>query len=680
MPTFRRPLGRLFYCLISVLVVALAVRADGPFKTRIVDNLYRADGSPARGRLFISWPAFVTADGKAIAAGSLAYAIAADGGVNLQLAPSQGASPAGTYYKVVLQLDDGGSSVEYWNVPSVAQTTIASIRATVAMRQYQASGSSQNGVKSADQFSGAEYGARIAAAFGSSSVIELPPGDHTATTVVAIPKGGTLRVLGKGTFTTVGIRFTDSITDNTGTGSLECPEGATIKLADGANTDLISQANFSRLTGTLSTNGLWRATVKGCVIDGNRARNTKGRGIALYGWALDVTDNIVQNCAGDGIYTEWGLDRNGIGVDTEMSASFARNTSMNNGGNGHTHYGPHDSMFVGNVYKQNGGWGWTDGMQSAQIPGAKGNGSGSHIWNMNAYNNLSGGIRTTLGVVASDLAVSGTGTAILLDSMAGSSLLTGITASGLNANGVGLECRNGSVNQVSGRIAFSTQDGLKLNGCANSRFDLQLEGNHDALNFAQDSGSNQIVAKVSTSSGQTVFNGTPVISTSTFMRVRADGAVTGNYVHIPNGATGSTWALTDAPQHWTSGFQDFDFGARIGNVDGGIGSVTVLPGDTSSGGSILWRKGNGSNIAQVTGTAGPNLVLDLFNGSSFYVNGGALRVGDFVSSGTIWNTGGDVVTTQAGKGVLVKSPNGSRCARLGIDNSGAVAATVAACP
>jgi hypothetical protein len=162
--------------------------------------------------------------------------------------------------------------------------------------------------------------------------------------------------------------------------------------------------------------------------------------------------------------------------------------------------------------------------------------------------------------------------------------------------------------------------------------------------------------------------------------VRADGAVTANYIQSPNGAFGSKLAVVDAPQHWVGGMQDFDSGLRVGNVDGGIGSVTLLQGDTTSSGSLLWRRPNGSNIAQLTGTAGPNLVLDLFGGSSFHVNGGVTRVGDFVSSGTMFNTAGDVITLAAGKGLIVKSPDASKCARIGIDNSGALAATLISCP
>ena len=133
-------LGRLFYCLISALVVlAVPARCTEPNKTVVADVIYRADGGPARGTLLISWPAFTTSDGKPIASGTLSVKIAANGSVNIPLVPTQGATPSGTAYKVILSLEDGSTSTEYWSVPSLSPTTIAAIRstqvpATVAMQ------------------------------------------------------------------------------------------------------------------------------------------------------------------------------------------------------------------------------------------------------------------------------------------------------------------------------------------------------------------------------------------------------------------------------------------------------------------------------------------------------------------------------------------------------------------
>jgi hypothetical protein len=113
-------------------VAALAAQGSTPAMTTVSDVLYRADGSAARGTLLISWPAFTTADNKPVAAGRLDVALGGNGELELQLAPNAGANPAGTYYKVVLKLDDGTSNTEYWVVPGTSPTTVGAIRTRVA--------------------------------------------------------------------------------------------------------------------------------------------------------------------------------------------------------------------------------------------------------------------------------------------------------------------------------------------------------------------------------------------------------------------------------------------------------------------------------------------------------------------------------------------------------------------
>ncbi len=139
---FSRPKGRLFSCLfLAAMLFSFTTNtmAAQPNKTIVADTIYRADGSAASGTLVISWPAFATADGKPVAAGTKTVKIGPDGAVNIPLVPTQGATPSGTFYKVVFSLDDGTSSQEYWTVPTLSPTSIAAIRssvvpATVAMQ------------------------------------------------------------------------------------------------------------------------------------------------------------------------------------------------------------------------------------------------------------------------------------------------------------------------------------------------------------------------------------------------------------------------------------------------------------------------------------------------------------------------------------------------------------------
>ena len=122
---------RLFYWVLAIVLSSAIAQAGPPAMTTVTDVVYRADGTPAAGTLIISWPAFSTADGKAVASGNLTVPIGAGGAVSLGLAPNSGAIPSGTYYKVVYQLSDDTSSTEYWTVPLTSPTTISAIRAVI---------------------------------------------------------------------------------------------------------------------------------------------------------------------------------------------------------------------------------------------------------------------------------------------------------------------------------------------------------------------------------------------------------------------------------------------------------------------------------------------------------------------------------------------------------------------
>jgi hypothetical protein len=74
--------------------------------TTVSDIVYRGDGTPAHGTVVISWPAFASADNRAIAAGSKSVTLGADGRLTVALAPNAGGTPAGAYYKIVYKLDE----------------------------------------------------------------------------------------------------------------------------------------------------------------------------------------------------------------------------------------------------------------------------------------------------------------------------------------------------------------------------------------------------------------------------------------------------------------------------------------------------------------------------------------------------------------------------------------------
>ena len=126
-----RLIGRLLIFVWAALLLGAAGAKAAPVKTLVQDTLYRADGSVAQGDITIRWNGFSTSAGEAVAAGQMTVKTDANGGISIPLIPNTGSTPSGSYYRVVIKLDDGTTSEEMWVVPAVATTTVAAIRAKV---------------------------------------------------------------------------------------------------------------------------------------------------------------------------------------------------------------------------------------------------------------------------------------------------------------------------------------------------------------------------------------------------------------------------------------------------------------------------------------------------------------------------------------------------------------------
>ena len=129
-----RPKGRLSCWVLAVVAVfgltlrAFGVPQSGPATTTVADTVYLADGTTAQGNLIITWPAFMTASGTAVAAGTATAALGAGGALSVALVPNAGATPAGVYYTVVYQIGAGQVKTEYWVVPTSSPASLGGVR------------------------------------------------------------------------------------------------------------------------------------------------------------------------------------------------------------------------------------------------------------------------------------------------------------------------------------------------------------------------------------------------------------------------------------------------------------------------------------------------------------------------------------------------------------------------
>jgi hypothetical protein len=89
-----------------------------------------ADGTTAKGNLIITWPAFVTASGTAVAGGTTNVTLGTNGALSVALVPNAGATPAGSYYTVVYQIGPGEVKTEFWLVPTTSPANLAAVRTT----------------------------------------------------------------------------------------------------------------------------------------------------------------------------------------------------------------------------------------------------------------------------------------------------------------------------------------------------------------------------------------------------------------------------------------------------------------------------------------------------------------------------------------------------------------------
>jgi hypothetical protein len=362
-----------------------------------------------------------------------------------------------------------------------------------------------------------------AALASGASEVRADGGTYVINSTITLAKGQKI-YFGVGTHTIAGIRFTDSLSDQSGTGKIECAGSGqtTLKLKNGANQDVISQTNFASLTGKNSKYGLFRGEIRGCTIDGNKTGQTAASyGVRLYGHGLRMMDVTVRYAYSDGIYTEWGLDSTFATAFDDLEGFFSDIRSHFNNGNGWTFRGPHDSDFLNVVLYQNGGW----GLQVQTLANTY-NGNG-HFSNINTFLNVTGGIYSNSSFDGSQIAATtNSGWGMWIASGAGSHNLTSSQFSGP----VGLEVDSPS-QIISGSVVNSTTSALRLNG-GSGNFTLQMFNNTGyQVDFTSEMGPSIILVNSANPPAGPLMNGTP--AQNDFVYLDFGGPSTNRYMAVP---------------------------------------------------------------------------------------------------------------------------------------------------
>lgn len=213
----------------------------------------------------------------------------------------------------------------------------------------------------------ANNGGGIAANTSGGGVVWFPTGTFIVGTTLTLYGGVHLRGTGPG----------GSVFSNV---DAALPfRGTVIKLKSGANQDLIRSANFAALTGTSSPSAYAtpnRFGIYDMVLDGNKAGNSSGDVLKIFGASFWLQNLVIQNGAGRGLYTEYG---SAAGYDNEAQINNLRITD--NVSDGWLFKGPHDSLITNVFSSRNGGSGFISAGSAGSLAVTN-----MHNWGNSVYN------------------------------------------------------------------------------------------------------------------------------------------------------------------------------------------------------------------------------------------------------------------------------------------------------
>jgi hypothetical protein len=231
--------------------------------------------------------------------------------------------------------------------------------------------------------SSSEFDARSFGAVGNG-VTDDTAALQAALDAAAAGGGGTVRVP-PGRFSTRTLSI-DTRVHLAGAGV----EATVLVLRGRTHGDLIRSRGWNVLSGTNRNIGPYNFSIRDLTLDGNRAQNTRGCGLRLYGFGYLLGNLRIRQCAEAGVDSEWSTEdpewsETGTATPGDSMEAQVVNLKVHHCGQGGIRFrGPHDSQFVNCVVYDT----VTNGIHVAQTDHSSATGCqfvNCHVWGSHAY-------------------------------------------------------------------------------------------------------------------------------------------------------------------------------------------------------------------------------------------------------------------------------------------------------
>lgn len=306
-----------------------------------------------------------------------------------------------------------------------------------------------------------------------------------------------------------------------------------LKLKNNTNASLIKGYQFDSLTGTNGLGGISSWSIRDMTLDGNKANNSSGYGVQVYGYNFKLERVTVRSASQDGIYSEWSTDSNcppdGNNLTAEqcMEAGLSHVNVHHSDGNGITWAGPHDSIMDAVItwYNANTGIDFREGGGGTQL-------SNSHSWGF-----------------SQDYAYKTAGTVFINNTQA-----EGASIAQFQINGWQTQITGGAVYNCNGGAS-----GITIGNATTSPSRLSIDTtvrDNCNVNFVNDGGYSQINVLGYGGSSTAIASGTPA-TTSNLQFNAVNGQTGGLYSFNNNLGVGTTSPA--ARLHSYSGDNDLVF-------------------------------------------------------------------------------------------------------------------------